>query len=92
MTFLFPRGAGVVGGQGSNHIRVLVWARKSVVGAMDPGEFVMAAMELTGQILVYKVEKYNNIVEEEVVKAQKEATVAVFEKLKPQVEKLFRRN
>jgi hypothetical protein len=92
MTFLFTRGAGVEGGKGSNNIRVLVWARESVVGAKDPGEFVMAALELTGQILVYEVEKYNTIVEEEVVKAQKEATVDVFSKLNPEVEKLFRSN
>ena len=78
------------GGQGSNYIRVHLWARESVVGAKDPGEFVMAAFELTGQILVYEVEKFNTIVEEEVVKAQKEATVDVFAKLNPEVEKLFR--
>ena len=92
MTFFFTRGAGVEGGKGSNHIRVLVWARESVVGAKDPGEFVMAALELTGQILVYEVEKYNTIVEEEVVKAQKDATVDVFSKLNPEVEKLFKSN
>eukprot|EP00090_Calanus_glacialis_P018173 TRINITY_DN2818_c0_g1_i1.p1 TRINITY_DN2818_c0_g1~~TRINITY_DN2818_c0_g1_i1.p1 ORF type:complete len:346 (+),score=156.72 TRINITY_DN2818_c0_g1_i1:98-1135(+) len=89
---VMTRGAGVEGGQGSNHIRVLVWARESVVGAKDPGEFVMAALELTGQILVYEVDKYHTIIEEEVVKAQKEATVSVFAKLKPEVEMLFRSN
>jgi len=86
---VMTRGSGVEGGQESKNIRVLVWARESVVGAKDPGQFVMAALELTGQILVYEVEKYNNIEEEEVIKAQKEATVAIFTKLKCDVEKLF---
>ena len=80
------------GGQGSNYIRVHLWARESVVGAKDPGKFVMAAFELTGQILVYKVDEYNTIIEEEVVKAQKKATVTVFAMLKAEVEKLFMKN
>ena len=92
MTFLFARGAGVEGGQGINYIRLQLWARESVVGAKDPGEFAMASMELSGQILVAEVDKYNTIIEEEVVKAQKKATVTVFAMLKADVEKLFRKN
>ena len=30
--------------------RVIVWARESVVGAKDPGAFVMAVCELSGQV------------------------------------------
>ena len=80
------------GGQGVNWVRLVVWARESVVGAKDPGEFVMAALELSGQVLVYEQEKYNNIVEEEVVISQKEATVKLFMKLEPEVANLFRDN
>ena len=60
-----------------------------MVGAKDPGEFVMAALELTGQILVYEMDKYNNIVEEEIISAQKEATSVVFSNLKLKVKELF---
>ena len=70
-------------------MRVLVWARESVVGAKDPGDFVMAALELSGQILVYEMDKYNNIVEEEVMEAQRKATVDMFSKLKFEVQELF---
>ena len=77
------------GGQEDNYIRVLVWARESAVGAKDPGQIAMAALELTGQIFVFDMEKYNNMEEEEVIKAQKEATVTVFTNLKCDVEKLF---
>ena len=77
------------GGQEDNYIRILVWARESAVGAKDPGQIAMAALELTGQIFVFDMEKYNNMEEEEVIKAQKEATVTVFTNLKCDVEKLF---
>ena len=66
-----------------------MWARESVVGAKDPGDFVMAALELSGQILVYEMDKYNNIVEEEVMEAQRKATVDLFSKLKFEVQELF---
>ena len=66
-----------------------MWARESVVGAKDPGDFVMAALELSGQILVYEMDKYNNIVEEEVMEAQRKATVDMFSKLKFEVQELF---
>ena len=61
------RGAGISGGDGSDHIRVFVWARVSVVGAKDPGDFVMAALELSGQILVYESDKYNVITEDDII-------------------------
>jgi len=86
---VMTRGAGMEGGLSYENIRVLVWARESVVGAKDPGEFVMAALELSGQILVYEMEKYEDIVEKEVVTAQKEATVALFSTLKFESDELF---
>jgi len=86
---VLTRGAGIEGGPTYDHVRVLVWARESVIGAKDPGQFVIAALELTGQILVYETEKYNNIVEEEIVEAQKKATVAVFSNLRFEVQKLY---
>ena len=49
----------------------------------------MAALELSGQILVYEMDKYNNIVEEEVMEAQRKATVDMFSKLKFEVQELF---
>jgi len=86
---VMTKGSGAEGGLACDHVRVLVWARESVVGAKDPGEFVMAALELTGQILVYEMDKYNNIVEEEIILAQKEATSVVFSNLKLKVQELF---
>ena len=73
-------------------IRMIVWARESVVGAKDTGNVAMAVLELSGQVLVYKQDHYNNIVEEEVVIAQKKATLEVFMKLKHDVENIFRDN
>jgi len=86
---VMTKGSGVEGGLALDHVRVLVWARESVVGAKDPGDFVMAALELSGQILVYEMDKYNNIVEEEVMEAQRKATVDMFSKLKFEVQELF---
>ena len=71
-------------------IRMIVWARESVVGAKDPGNVAMAVLELSGQVLVYKQDHYNNIEEEEVIIAQKKATSRVFIMLKHDVENIFR--
>ena len=83
------RGAGISGGDGSDHIRVFVWARVSVVGAKDPGDFVMAALELSGQILVYESEKYNVITEDDIISAQQNATLSIFNSLMPQVLNIY---
>jgi len=50
--------------------RVIVWARESVVGAKDPGAFVMAVCELSGQVLLYEDSAYETITEEQVAAAQ----------------------
>ena len=68
---------------------MIVWARESVIGAKDPGQFVMAALELSGQILVYEEEKYHSIVEDEIVQAQKDATWNLFTKLNKEVVTIF---
>ena len=44
------RGPGQVGGVRALVPRVIVWPRESVVGAKDPGAFVMAVCELSGQV------------------------------------------
>ena len=71
-------------------VRMIVWARESMVGAKNPGNVVMAGLDLSGQVLVYKQDHYNNITEEEVLIAQKKATLDVFIKLKHDVENIFR--
>jgi len=86
------RGAEVEGGMEMNCVRLMVWARESVVGAKDPGEFVMAALELSGQVLVYTQDKFENIVQEEVVIAQKDATERLFKILEHDVENIFMNN
>jgi len=86
---VITRGAGISGGDGSDHIRVFVWARVSVVGAKDPGDFVMAALELSGQILVYESDKYNVITEDDIISAQQNATLSIFNSLMPQVLNIY---
>jgi len=86
------RGAEEEGGMEMNCVRLMVWARESVVGAKDPGEFVMAALELSGQVLVYTQDKFENIVQEEVVIAQKDATERLFKILEHDVENIFMNN
>merc|ERR1719186_848005 len=53
------RGSGLAGGSDLSHVRVFVWARDSVLGTKDPGAFVIAVCELSGQILVYQEEALN---------------------------------
>jgi len=69
--------------------RVIVWPRESVVGAKDPGAFVMAVCELSGQVLMYEDSAYETITEEQVAAAQAAATTRLYEKLSPSVEQLF---
>ena len=52
----------------------------------------MAALELGGQVLVYAQDKFENIVQEEVVIAQKEATERLFKFLEHDVENIFMNN
>jgi len=45
-------------GQDYDAVRVIVWARTKLVGVKDPGAFVVAVCELSGQILCYDKDKY----------------------------------
>lgn len=70
-------------------LRIIVWPRDTVRGAKDPGDFVMAVCELSGQMLVYTQDKYQTIEEAELVTAMKEAAAGTFERIRPEVEDLF---
>lgn len=83
------RAAGPDGGDAMNHVRVFVWARESIMGAKDPGDFVMAVCELSGQVLVYKEEAYEPLTEEAVADAQRAACHQIFSDKKSQVEIMF---
>ena len=83
------RGAGEEGGESTDWGRVVVWARESVIGAKDPGNFVMAVCELSGQILVYEEDHYDAVQEEEVEEAQVAATAAVYRRVQAGVKQLF---
>lgn len=86
------RGAGAPGGEGLNHVRVFVWARDSVLGTKDPGDFVIAVCELSGQILVYQEEAFKTITEDDVVGAQKKACNEIFHSLKSKAQKIIVNN
>ena len=55
----------------------------------DAGLFVMAVCELSGQMLVYDHQKYQDIQEEEIVTAMVETTSFQFRKLQKDVRVLF---
>ena len=59
-------------------IRIIVWTREAVRGAKEAGDFVIAVCELSGQLLVYTEDKYENITEEEVVTAMRDTVLATF--------------
>jgi len=83
------RGAGREGGEGTDWTRVIVWARQSVIGAKDPGDFVMAVCELSGQILVYEEQHYHTLQEEEVEQAQLASVSTVYKRIENDVKQLF---
>lgn len=70
-------------------IRVFVWGRESVIGSKDPGAFVIAVCELAGQILIYQEDFFQVVTESDVAQKQKEATKAVFERVKSDLDKVF---
>ena len=59
-------------------IRIIVWTREAVRGAKEAGDFVIAVCELSGQMLVYTGNKYENITEEEVVTAMRDTVLDTF--------------
>ena len=70
-------------------LRVIVWPRETVRGAKDPGDFVMAVCELSGQMLVYTQDRFATIEEEDIVTAMRKAAAGTFDRIKPDVEALF---
>jgi len=86
------RGSGLAGGSDLSHVRVFVWARDSVLGTKDPGAFVMAVCELSGQILVYQEEAFKSITEDQVVEAQRNACHQVFHSVKKKAEQAILNN
>jgi len=84
------RGHNSSGAANDNCIRVIVWAREAVRGAKDAGAFVMAVCELSGQMLVYQEEKYQDIDEEEIVTAMKSATLETFNLVFDSVTEIFK--
>ena len=85
-------GAGQEGGLGVDWVRVLVWAREGVLGAKEPGDFVMAVCELSGQVLVYEEAGYERLEEEEVVRVMEAATMEVYMGLEGGVKQLYTDN
>jgi len=73
----------------SNSFRVFVWAREKVVGAKDPGAFLMAVCELSGQILVYQEDRYKTLTESEVAEEQARTVLPVFNRVKASVIEMF---
>lgn len=70
-------------------IRFFVWARQSIVGSKDPGAFVTAVCELSGQILIYTRDIYERITEKDIVEAHTKTCLDTFNKVKPSVLQLF---
>lgn len=73
-------------------IRIFVWARESVVGAKKSDSFVIAVLELAGQILVFKPEMYESIEEDEISQAQELTVLPVFKRIKDEVIQLLATN
>lgn len=71
------------------YIRIIVWARETVRGVKDAGQFVIAVCELSGQMLVYDHQKYLDIQPEEISMALQKATTNQFRSLHQDVKMLF---
>ena len=66
-------------------LRIYVWAREKIIGSKDPGAFVMAGCELSGQILCYDEKQFNSVDEAEVARIQRETCSKIFQLVKAQV-------
>ena len=72
-------------------IRVFVWARKSVFGPKyATTAFQVAVCELSGQILCYEEDEFENTTEQDVMNALREACKNVKESVRPNVIDLFK--
>ena len=86
------RGSRLNGEDGNNcfgAIRVFVWPRQSIIGNKDPGDFVIAVCELSGQLLIYDRKKFENITQAEIDLALTETCQEVFNQVRPKVIDLF---
>ena len=68
-------------------IRIVIWARHSIYGNKNPGDFCIAVCELAGQTLIYNEDAFDNISEERVKNAHEESSL--HETVKPAIRKLF---
>jgi len=77
-------------GDNVGSLRVFLWPRISVVGAKSSDSFVMAVLELAGQILIFQPQMYDDIDENMIVNAQKETVVPVFNEIKSTVLRILK--
>ena len=70
-------------------IRIIIWARQSIFGHKNPGDFSIAVCELAGQMLIYNKEAYVKLTEETVIEAHKETCETTFQTVKEPIMKLF---
>ena len=61
----------------------------SYLSPQDAGAFVMAVCELSGQMLVYSHEKYQDIDEQEIVSAMRSTTLQTFTQLFDRIKDLL---
>ena len=70
-------------------IRILIWARESMFGHKDPGDFSIAVCELAGQMLIYNKEAYATLSEETVIEAHRQTCETAFRAVKTPLIELF---
>ena len=69
--------------------RIFVWSRNKIVGMKDPGAFVMAVCELSGQVLLYDEEKFKTLDEDGVSAAMAEAVRETHMQRREEILRLF---
>ncbi|XP_048269535.1 GDP-D-glucose phosphorylase 1 isoform X1 [Bombus terrestris] len=69
-------------------VRIYIWARKSSQGAKDIHAFNLAACELFGHLSIKSKEAYENVTEEYVTRALREATEETFSSVAAKIKAL----
>ena len=69
-------------------IKIFIWARQSVIGHKQPKDFCVAVCELSGQMLIYTKEAFENMTEDIIIKAHEDTCEEMFNFVKPKVVKL----
>nr|XP_033200061.1 GDP-D-glucose phosphorylase 1-like [Bombus vancouverensis nearcticus] len=69
-------------------VRIYIWARKSTQGAKDIHAFNLAACELFGHLSIKSKEAYENVTEEYVTRALREATEETFSSVAAEIKAL----